>query len=315
MADSATAHLEVPVNSAEVTLTANARKHWMLYVMAVPGFVWIVMFRIIPDLGIAIAFQDYNIFKGFLESEWVGLKHFRYLFAYPEFYRIFVNTLMIGLLNVLFGWPIPMILALAINEVRRLPLKRGLQTVLYLPHFFSWVVIAALFFQILGLSGVVNEAIVAFGGERILLVQKDWFFRPMVILAGLYRDSGYGTIVYLAAIAAVNPELYEAAVVDGANKLQQVFRITLPCILPTALVLLLLRIGRFMQLGFDRIYNFLTPMTYNVGDIFDTYVYRVGITEGQFSITTAIGLFQSLIGFLMIWTLNRLMQRFSGGLW
>lgn len=310
-----TATEQAPVTHVRERFSTNVRKHWMLYVMVIPGIIWFVMFRLIPDAGSVIAFQDYNIFKGMAGSEWVGLEHFRRLLNYPDFYRILSNTLIMGFLTVLFGWPIPIILALGINEVRVTRLKRGLQTMLYLPHFFSWVVIAGLFFQVLSLNGVVNTIITGLGGDRVLLVQKQWFFRPMIVLASLYRDSGYGTIVYLAAIASINPELYESAMIDGASKLQQIIRVTIPLILPTAFVLLLLRIGNFMQLGFDRIWNFLTPLTWSVGDVFDTYVYRVGITEGQYSITTAIGLFQSLVGFIMIYGFNRLTKKVSGGLW
>ena len=310
-----TATEQVPVTHVRERFATNVRKHWMLYVMVVPGIIWFVMFRLIPDAGSVIAFQDYNIFKGMAGSEWVGLAHFRRLLNYPDFYRILANTLIMGFLTVLFGWPIPIILALGINEVRVTRLKRGLQTMLYLPHFFSWVVIAGLFFQVLSLNGVVNTIITGLGGDRVLLVQQQWFFRPMIVLASLYRDSGYGTIVYLAAIASINPELYESAMIDGASKLQQVVHVTIPLILPTAFVLLLLRIGNFMQLGFDRIWNFLTPLTWSVGDVFDTYVYRVGITEGQYSLTTAIGLFQSLVGFIMIYGFNRLTKKVSGGLW
>jgi len=291
------------------------RKHGMLYLMVIPGIIWFIMFRLIPEAGIVIAFQDYNIFRGFLESEWVGFKHFAYLLEYREFYRVFYNTMAIAVLNVLFGFPAPIILALALNEVRITGLKRSLQTILYLPHFFSWVMVAALFFQLLSINGIVNQIIEAFGGERVLLVQQSWFFRPMIVISGLYRDTGYGTIVYLAAIAGIDPQLYEAAMIDGANRMQRITRITLPSIMPTAIVLLLLSVGRFFQLGFDRVYNFLTPLTYGVGDIFDTYVYRVGITEGQYSLTTAIGVFQALLAFVMIWIINRLMRRFGGGLW
>lgn len=295
--------------------STTMRKHRALYFMVIPGLVWFIMFRAIPMGGILIAFQDYNIFRGFLESEWVGLKHFRYLFQYQDFYRVFYNSLIIAIQEVLIGFPAPIILALALNEVRRSAVKRSLQTVLYLPYFFSWVMIAALFFQILSINGIVNQIIAAFGGERVLLVQREWFFRPMIILSGLYRNSGYGTIIYLAAIAGIDPQLYEAAMIDGANRFQRILLITFPSILPTALVLLLLRIGGLMNFGFDRIYNFLTPMTFGVGDVFDTYVFRVGLTEGQYSLTTAIGLFQGFVAFAMVWVVNRMMRRQGGGLW
>ncbi len=291
------------------------RKHRLLYLMVIPGILWFLLFRAIPMGGILIAFQDYNIFRGFLASRWVGFKHFAYLFQYQDFYRVFYNSMLIALQEILFGFPAPILLALALNEVRMSSLKRGLQTVLYLPYFFSWVMIAALFFQLLSLNGIVNQIIVALGGERMLLVQRSWFFRPMIILSGLYRNSGYGTIVYLAAIAGIDPQLYEAAMIDGANRFQRIVRITFPSILPTAMVLLLLRIGGLMNFGFDRIYNFLTPLTYGVGDVFDTYVYRVGLTEGQYSLTTAIGLFQGFVAFAMVWVVNQLMRRQGGGLW
>ncbi len=291
------------------------RKHRLLYLMVIPGIVWFVLFRAIPIGGILIAFQDFNIFRGFLASEWVGFKHFAYLFQYQDFYRVFYNSMLIALQDILIGFPAPILLALAMNEVRSLGHKRGLQTVLYLPYFFSWVMIAALFFQLLSLNGIVNQIIVAFGGERTLLVQRSWFFRPMIVLSGLYRNSGYGTIVYLAAIAGIDPQLYEAAMIDGANRFQRVVRITFPSILPTAMVLLLLRVGNLMNFGFDRIYNFLTPLTYGVGDVFDTYVYRVGLTEGQYSVTTAIGLFQAVVAFVLVWMVNQLMRKQGGGLW
>lgn len=302
--------------STSQSLYQDVKKNKLLYVMVLPGLIWLLMFRLIPNLGIVIAFQDYNIFRGITESEWVGLKHFIHLFQNQDFYRIFFNTMAIAFLALLFEFPAPIILALSLNEIRSSFLKRGLQTIFYLPHFFSWVMISALFFQLLSMNGVVNQIIVALGGQRILLVQQTWFFRPMIVITGLYRDIGYGTIVYLAAIASIDTQMYEAALIDGANKFQQIRYITLPSLIPTAIVLLLLSIGRFMQLGFDRIYNFLTPLTFSVGDIFDTYVYRVGITEGQFSLTTAVGLFQSLITFVMIWFTNRLMKKQTGGgLW
>ena len=187
--------------------------------------------------------------------------------------------------------------------------KKSVQTILYIPHFFSWVIIAGFAFQLLGSQGPVNAIREWLGLETRLFVQEPSFFRLMVTGAAVYRDAGWGTIVYLAAISGINPELYEAALMDGASRLQRMTRITLPLILPTAIILLLLSIGRFMNLGFERIYVFLTPMTYRVGDIFDTYVFRAGIVEGQYSLTTAVGLFQSLVGFALVTTFNRIAHR------
>ena len=291
------------------------RKHPLLYAMAAPAAIWLIMFRILPNIGALIAFQNFNIYKGMWKSTWVGFDNFRTIFAYDDFYMIFTNTLIFGFLLTGFGWTVPILLALSINEVRSLRLKRSLQTVIYLPHFFSWVVISGLFFQFFGLNGVVNRVVEALGGEPVLFVQQRWFFRPMVVLASLFRDSGYGTIVYLASIAGIDPALYEAAQLDGAGRFRRIFSITLPSIMPTAIVLLLLGIGQFMQLGFDRVWNFLTPLTWSVGDVFDTYVYRVGITQGQYSLTTAIGLFQSVVGLVLVIGFDRMTKRLSGGLW
>ncbi len=291
------------------------RRYWMLYAMMIPGIIWLIIFRYIPMSGSIIAFKDYQIFRGVFASPWAGFKHFARLFQYRDFYLILRNTLLLGLYGVVFQFPVALVLALAINEVPRTFLKRGIQTVLYIPHFLSWVIIAGMFFQLLGLRGIVNLAIKGLGGEPVLFIQEEAFFRSIIILASIWREAGWGTIIYLAAIAGISPSLYEAAMVDGASKWQQIRHITLPTLLPTAMVLMLLRIGNFMNLGFDRVYNFLTPLTYSVGDIFDTFVFRMGITGGQFSFTTAIGIFQSLIGLVMIVTFNKLSKKMTGGLW
>ena len=286
------------------SLIETVRNRWALYVMLVPGLVWLVMFRYIPFSGSVIAFQDFQIFRGIWDSPWVGLEHFRTLLQHPDFYRVLTNTLILGAYMILFTFPIPIVLALLLNEVHHNATKKGIQTILYIPHFFSWVIIAGFAFQLLGTQGPVNALREWLGLEIRLFVQEPSFFRMMVTGAAIYRDAGWGTIVYLAAISGINPELYEAALMDGASRVQRMVRITFPLILPTAIILLLLSIGRFMNLGFERIFVFLTPMTYRVGDIFDTYVFRVGIVEGQYSLTTAVGLFQSLVGFCLVMTFN-----------
>lgn len=294
---------------AKESLLSNMRSNWALYLMLIPGLIWLIMFRYIPFLGSVIAFQDFKIFKGIVESPWVGLKHFIYLFQYPDFYRILTNTLILGMYTVVFTFPVPLILALMLNEVTQRHIKKSVQTILYIPHFFSWVIIAGFAFQLLGSEGPLNALREWMGLEPILFLQYPRYFRPIVTGAAIYRDSGWGTIVYLAAISSINPEVYEAALIDGANRLQRILYITLPIILPTAIILLLLSIGRFMNLGFDRIFVFLTPMTYQVGDIFDTYVFRAGITQGQYSLTTAIGIFQSLVGLVLVGSFNRLAKK------
>lgn len=294
----------------------NMRKYGVLYWMALPGVVFFILFRYVPMAGSVLAFQDYMIFKGIFHSPWVGLKHFEDFFRYPNFWRVFSNTVILGLYNLLFAFPVPIVLALLFNELRSMWYKRTLQTIYYLPHFFSWVIISGIAFDVLSSTGIVNSIRHTLGLDAVLYMQQEQYFRAIVVLTGLWRDAGWGTIVLLAAIAGINPEVYESARVDGAGRLRQMFSITLPLMLPTVLVLFLLQIGRFLDLSFEQVYNLLTPMTYSVGDIIDTYVYRAGIVEGQYSSTTAIGIFQSFIGLALVLLFNSLAKRVQkdGGL-
>jgi len=299
------------------TWAKNVKKYWPLYVMALPGIVFFILFRYIPLSGIIIAFQDYMIFKGIKDSPFVGLKHFESLFSYPQFWRVLKNTAIIGLYNIVFVFPIPIALALMFNEIRAVWFKRSMQTIYYLPHFFSWVIIAGLTFDFLSSSGVINSIRGWFGHDVILFTQSEAYFRTIVVLTSIWRDAGWGTIVLLAAISSINPELYEASMVDGASRIRQMINITLPLMMPTVVILFLLNIGNFLDLSFEQMYNLLTPMTYPVGDVIDTYVYRVGIVQGQYSSTTAIGVFQSVIGLVLVVVFNRFAKRYQegGGLW
>ncbi|WP_245599931.1 ABC transporter permease [Paenibacillus harenae] len=291
------------------------RKHWMLYVMILPGIVYYLVFKYLPLAGSVIAFQDYQIFKGMQGSDWVGLKNFLYIFSYQDFYTVLRNTATIALYQLVFGFPAPIILALLFNEVRLMLAKRIVQSLFYLPHFLSWVVVGGIVFELLSSQGVINMVRGWLGLETILFMQEQRYFRSIVVISAIWKDVGWGTIIYLAAIAGINPNLYEAAVMDGANRWKQTLHITLPTMFPTILVLFLLNIGNFLELGFDQIYNLLTPMTYSVGDIIETYVYRAGVLQGQYSVTTAIGLFQSVIGFALLWIFNRMARRTEQGLW
>lgn len=289
---------------------------WPLYVMALPGIIFLMVFKFIPLLGAVIAFKDYSVFQGFIDSPWVGFKHFSTLLHHPDFARVFGNTLMLGFFKLFVIFPVPVLLALMINEIRKSALKKGIQTALYIPHFLSWVIVGGILFDFFSLSGLFNMIIGWFSQEAVLAMQESAYFRPIYVLASIWRDAGWGTVVYMAAISAIDPQLYESAMIDGASKLRQIRHITFPLLLPTVLVLFLLEIGNFLDLGFDQVYNLLTPMTYNVGDILDTYVFRTGIQQGQYSFATAVGLFQSVIGFMMVYTFNRLSKKVSdGGLW
>ncbi|WP_224725878.1 ABC transporter permease [Paenibacillus vietnamensis] len=291
------------------------RKHWMLYIMILPGIIYYLVFKYVPLAGSAIAFQDFQIMKGMMSSPWVGLDNFKFIFTYQDFYLVLRNTATIALYHLVFGFPAPIILALLFNEVRLMLAKRVVQSLFYLPHFLSWVVVGGIVFELLASEGAFNMIRGWLGMEPILFMQEQRYFRSIVVISAIWKDVGWGTIIYLAAIAGINPNLYEAAVMDGANRWKQTLHITLPTMFPTILVLFLLNIGNFLELGFDQIYNLLTPMTYSVGDIIETYVYRAGVLQGQYSVTTAIGLFQSVIGFALLWIFNRMARKSEQGLW
>jgi putative aldouronate transport system permease protein len=296
-------------------LIKNVRRHWMLYLMILPGIIYYIVFKYIPLMGSVIAFQDFQIFKGIFASPWVGLENFKTLLHYQDFHEVLRNTALIALYQLIFQFPAPIILALLFNEIRVLIVKKTVQSLFYLPHFLSWVVVGGIVFELLANQGIVNAIREMLGFEPILFMQEEAYFRTIVIISGIWKEVGWGTIIYLAAITAINPSLYEAAVIDGASRFKQTIYITLPLLLPTISVLFLLNIGNFLELGFDQIFNLLTPMTYSVGDIIETYVYRAGVLQGQYSLTTAIGLFQSVIGFALLWIFNRLARKSEQGLW
>nr|WP_240688967.1 ABC transporter permease subunit [Ammoniphilus sp. YIM 78166] len=281
--------------------------------MALPGLIWFAVFRYIPMGGSIIAFQDYNVFKGITGSPFVGLKHFQHFIQFPEFLQILKNTLLINLYDILFAFPAPIILALLLNEVGKMAFKRTIQTIVYMPHFLSWVIIGGIFINLLSPeTGLVNHFIKALGYDPIYFMAKTEYIRSILVGSGVWRDVGWGTIIYLAAIAGINPSLYEAAAVDGASRLRQVFVITLPSLLPTIMILFLLQIGNFLDFGFERVWVFMNGLNRENADIFDTYIYRAGLLNAQFSYTTAIGLFKSVVGLILLVTCNKLSKKLTG---
>ncbi|MCU6794103.1 ABC transporter permease subunit [Paenibacillus sp. WQ 127069] len=288
-------------------------KHWPLYVISIPGLVYFILFKYVPLLGSTIAFQDYNIFKGITNSPWVGLAHFERMFAYDEFLIILKNTLLIGLYDLVFAFPIPIILAVLLNEIRINGYKRVLQTVIYMPHFLSWVIVGGILIGLLSpTTGIVNHILGIFNIEPIYFLGENSYIRSILIGSGVWKDSGWGTIIYLAAIAGINPDLYEAAELDGAGRFRQVMSITIPSILPTIMILFLLHMGRFMDFGFERVFVFINSLNSENGEILDTYVYRAGLIDRQYSYTTAIGLFKSVIGLVLIVLGNTLSKKATG---
>lgn len=292
----------------------NMRRRYQLYLLALPGFLFLVFFRVIPALGSVIAWQDYSIFAGVQNSPWVGWQNFQDMFQYNFFQRIFRNSLIIGFQRVLFSFPVPIILALLLNELRSRPYQRTIQTLAYFPHFLSWVIVSQIFLNILnpdgGLVNVVRESL--FGLEPRFFMIEPQFFRPVVIVSYTWRQAGFDSIIYMAALSAIDPQLYEAASIDGASRWKQLWRITIPSLLPTIVTLFLVNIGRFLEIGFDQIWTLSNPLVWEVADIFDTYVYRVGLLEGAYSITTAVNLFKAALSFVLLAGANTLAKRTTG---
>lgn len=283
-----------------------------LYLMILPGLIYFIVFKYVPMWGLIIAFQDYQPFLGILGSEWVGFKHFIRLFTEPTFFILLKNTLILFAMNVVIFFPIPILLALLLNEVRLVLFKKFVQTMIYIPHFMSWVIVVSLSFVLLTVDGgLMNELIAFFGGEKInFLLSQEWF-RPMYILQVIWREAGWSTIIYLAAITAVDPQLYEAAKMDGAGRLRQMWHITLPAIKSVIVVLLILKIGDTLELGFEHVYLLLNATNREVAEIFDTYVYTAGLKQGQFSYSTAVGLFKAAVGLILVMLANRLAKKFG----
>ncbi|MCM2990879.1 sugar ABC transporter permease [Bacillus safensis] len=283
-----------------------------LYLMILPGLIYFIVFKYVPMWGLIIAFQDYQPFLGILGSEWVGFKHFIRLFTEPTFFILLKNTLILFAMNVVIFFPIPILLALLLNEVRLALFKKFVQTMIYIPHFMSWVIVVSLSFVLLTVDGgLINELIAFFGGEKInFLLSQEWF-RPMYILQVIWREAGWSTIIYLAAITAVDPQLYEAAKMDGAGRLRQMWHITLPAIKSVIVVLLILKIGDTLELGFEHVYLLLNATNREVAEIFDTYVYTAGLKQGQFSYSTAVGLFKAAVGLILVMLANRLAKKFG----
>lgn len=282
---------------------------WDLYVLALPGIVYFVLFKYLPMWGILISFQDYSPFLGFWKSDWVGFKQFKELFAYAHFWDLMRNTLLISFYQLIFFFPVPIILALMLHEVSKTVFKKLIQTVIYLPHFISWVVIASLTFVLLSGGGVVNHIIEATGGKSINFLSEPTIFRTLIVSQDIWKEAGWGTIIYLAALAGVDPQLYEAAVMDGANRWKQLWHITLPTIRSTIIILFLLRLGHIMDVGFEQIFLMINSLVRNVGDVFETFVYQKGLVEGQLSFSTAVGLFKSIISLIVVAFANWLVKK------
>ena len=300
------------------SIVARYLKYRYLFLLLAAAFIWTIIFRYGPMYGVIVAFKKYRIFDGIWGSEWVGLANFARLFSgTTEFGEVFRNTLLISIYRLVFGFPAPVILALLLNDIYQRHFKRVVQTISYLPHFLSWVVLSGVIVQILSPStGVVNTVIKAFGGAPIYFLTDTGWFIPVLISTGVWQAVGWGSIIFLAAISGVDPQLYESSVMDGAGKLRQAWHITIPSIVPVMIIMLILRFGDMLDAGFDQIFNLYNPAVYDVADIIDTYVYRIGLVELNFSLSAAVGLFKNVIGLILVVVVNRIAKIFGDyGIW
>ncbi|MBC8078793.1 MAG: sugar ABC transporter permease [Gorillibacterium sp.] len=275
-------------------------KTWPYHVLLLPAVLLCLVFSYVPLAGLVIAFQNYEPWVGIANSTWVGFEHFHYLFTYPDSKQVIVNTLLISCLKLVFQLIFPLGFALLLNEMRAMLLKKVIQTMVYLPHFISWVVLGGILIDILGNDGIVNRLITLFGFQPVFFMGNGNWFRFVLIASDVWKEFGFSAIIFLAALTSINPVLYEAAEIDGATKWKQMVHVTLPCILPIIVVVATLSLGRILDAGFDQILNLYNPLVYAKSDIIDTFVYRVGLQKGEFSFGTAVGLFKSTIGFIMI---------------
>jgi putative aldouronate transport system permease protein len=268
--------------------------------MLLPGLIWVFIYKIIPMFGLVMAFQDFNPGKGVLKSAWVGLENFRYLFLLNDSKTIFFNTVYIAVLKIIGNLIVPLLVALMLNELRINRLKRGIQTIVYLPHFLSWVILAGIMLDVFAYHGPINTIRTAFGGSPILFFARADLFVPLVVGSDIWKEFGFSAVIYLAALTGINLELYEAAAIDGANRFQRIWSITIPGISTTIILLTVLSLGNVLNANFDQIFNLYNPLVYSTGDIIDTWVYRMGLLQMQYGLATAVGLLKSVIGFIMI---------------
>ena len=300
------------------TVKSKAKKHWFrkelpFHIMLLPAVVITFIFKYIPFAGITMAFEDYTPLKGLFDQTWGGLDNYRYLFSLPGFGSVIWNTVFIAVMKMVGNLIFPVLIALLLNEIREKHYKKTVQTVLYLPHFISWAALAGIFIDILSPSGgIVNQLIQALGFKPVFFLGDSAVFPYTMAVTDIWKELGWGTIVYLAAITGIDPTYYEAARIDGAGKFKQVLYVTIPGILPMILLMMVLSVGNVLQAGFEQVFNLYSPQVYSTGDIIDTYVYRIGVIEAKFDLATAVGLFKSAISFVLIMVGYKLADKLAG---
>ncbi|WP_397386205.1 ABC transporter permease [Paenibacillus sp. VCA1] len=287
-----------------------------LFILFIPIIVFFIVFKYFPMVGLVIAFKNYNFSGGIWGSEWVGLENFRMLFSNPQTLSIIRNTVVLSCLGLIIGFPFPILLAILMNDVRRMWFKRTVQTLVYLPHFLSWVVLGGMVLTIFSIeTGIVNHLLQAWFGFSYPFLYKEGSWIAIFIGSGIWKEAGWGAIIYLAALSGIDPSLYEAASIDGAGKWKKILNVTLPGILPTIVMMFILNIGHVMEVGFDQVFMLKNSVVSNISEVISTYIYRIGLKGAQFSLSTAMGLFESIIGLILVVTANRIARKFGQGLW
>lgn len=291
---------------------AMVRKHYQIYLLLLPTLAFFLLFKYGPMYGVQIAFRDFNTGAGMFNSPWAGLKYFDRILARPYFYQVIANTLAISLTSLVAGFPLPIIFALLLNEMGNARYKQAIQTITYAPHFVSVVVVAAMVTLFTSpANGIINKLIIIFGGESVnFMMRPDWFV-PIYVISGIWQGLGWNSIIYISALAAVDPALHESAMIDGATRVERIIHINIPCILPTIVVLLILQTGRILNVGFEKVFLLSNDALLEKSEVISTYTYRIGISGSQFSQSAAIGLFNSVVQFIMLVLVNALSRRLS----
>lgn len=308
--------VEIVGGKISVSTKRRLKQNIPLFIMLFPVIGFYLIFRYFPMAGIIIAFKDYNFTDGILHSPWVGLKHFEWIFTNSQTLSIIRNTLILSFLTVFVGFPFPIILAIMLNEARKMWFKRTVQTLVYLPHFFSWVIVGGIVVTVFSQqSGVINHWIESWTGDTFPFLYNEISWISIFLGSGIWKEAGFSAIIYLAALSTIEPSLYEAASLDGAGKFRQIWHVTLPGISSTIILLLILSMGQVMEVGFDKVFVLQNDAVANVSEVISTYIYKAGLQSGRFSLAAAIGFFESLVGLILIITANRIARRFGQQLW
>lgn len=289
----------------------NWQKDWQLHLMILPGLLFILLFKYMPLGGITIAFKEFLPGKGIWGSPWVGLENFEYMLALPDTKRVMWNTLFIAAAKILINFPVPIIISILLNEVKNHRFKRSVQTIIYLPYFISWVILAGIIQDLFAKEGLINQFLGIFGAEPVFFLGNKYAFLGVLIGTDVWKNFGYNTVVYLAAITGIDETLYEAAKIDGANRFQQIWNVTLPGIAPIVVLIMILNLGNVLNAGFEQIFNLYNPLVYETADIIDTFVYRISLVEANYSLGTAVGLLKSVVSFILIVTSYKIANKYS----